>query len=144
MALLLSDKSYLKIDSAGNFSIYKNKTARAKEKKLDSQPIIEKYKQLINENEVSSELLYYKEDAAEEYLKILAESNKYLHALQYGLTDEEFPIMSKFFPNINDSLPKIIFSGQIGLPRKNMTTEEVYEFIKECELFGNRNEVKDI
>ena len=32
MALLLANKSYLKIDSNGNYIIYKNKTARAKEK----------------------------------------------------------------------------------------------------------------
>lgn len=144
MALLLSDKTYLKIDSQGNFIKYKNKTARNKEKKLDHQQIIDKYNQLIAEHAVSQELLYYKKNAAEEYLQIVNESNSYMHALQHGLTTEEFPIMSEFFPNIKDSLPKIIVSGRIGLPRKNMTTEEVYEFIKRCEIFGKIDEVKDI
>ena len=144
MALLLSDKTYLKIDSQGNFIKYKNKTARNKEKKLDHQQIIAKYNQLITEHTISQELLYYKENATEEYLQIVNESNSYMHALQSGLTTEEFPIMSEFFPNIKDSLPKIITSGKIGLPRKNMTTEEVYEFIKRCEIFGKIDEVKDI
>ena len=143
MALLLSDKTYLKIDSQGNFIKYKNKTARNKEKKLNNQQIIDKYNQLITEHAISKEILYYKENAAEEYLQIVNESNSYMRALQYGLTTEEFPIMSEFFPNIKDSLPKIITSGKIGLPRNNMTTKEVYEFIKRYEIFGKIDEVKD-
>ena len=143
MALLLSDKTYLKIDSQGNFIKYKNKTARNKEKKLNNQQIINKYNQLITEHAISKEILYYKENAAEEYLQIVNESNSYMRALQYGLTTEEFPIMSEFFPNIKDSLPKIITSGKIGLPRNDMTTKEVYEFIKIYEIFGKIDEVKD-
>ena len=144
MALLLSDKTYLKIDSQGNFIKYKNKTARNKEKKLNNQQIINKYNQLITEHAISKEILYYKENAAEEYLQIVNESNSYMRALQYGLTTEEFPIMSEFFPNIKDSLPKIITSGKIGLPRNDMTTKEVYEFIKIYEIFGKIDEVKDV
>ena len=144
MALLLSDKTYLKIDSQGNFIKYKNKTARNKEKKLNNQQIIDKYNQLITEHAISKEILYYKENAAEEYLQIVNESNSYMRAIQYGLTTEEFPIMSEFFPNIKDSLPKIITSGKIGLPRNNMTTKEVYEFIKRYEIFGKIDEVKDV
>ncbi len=144
MALLLANKNYLKIDSSGNYIIYKNKTARNKEKKLDHQLILNKYNQLIEQHNLTAEILYYKDGAAEEYLKIIDESNSYGYALQCGLTDEEFPIMSEFFPNIKDSLPTLIAKGRIGLPKKNMTTGEVYEFIKRCEIFGKIDEVKDI
>lgn len=144
MALLLADKSYLKIDSNGNYIIYKNKTARAKEKKLDFQTVINKYNQLLEENKLSGELMYYNTEAADYYLKILDESNRYMQAVQYGYTNEEFPIITEFFPSIKNSIPTIIRSGGIGLPKKNMTTEEVYEFIKRCEIFGKIDEVKDI
>ena len=144
MALLLADKSYLKIDSNGNYIIYKNKTARAKEKKLNHKTVFDKYTQLLEENKLSSELLYYNIDAANHYFEILDESNKYARAVQNGYANEEFPIMAEFFPNIKDSIPTIISSGGIGLPKKNMTTEEVYEFIKRYEIFGKIDEVKDV
>ena len=143
MALLLANKSYLKIDSNGNYIIYKNKTVRAKEKKLNHQTIFDKYIQLLEENKLSSELLYYNTDAANYYFEILDESNRYARAVQNGYTNEEFPIMAEFFPTIKDSIPTIISSGGIGLPKKNMTTEEVYEFIKKYEIFGKIDEVKD-
>ena len=144
MALLLADKSYLKIDSNGNYIIYKNKTARVKEKKLNHQTVFDKYSQLLKENKLSSELMYYNDSAANYYLEILDESNRYAQAVQHGYTNEEFPIITEFFPNIKDSIPAIIRAGGIGLPKKNMTTEEVYEFIKRCEIFGKIDEVKDI
>ena len=143
MALLLADKSYLKIDSNGNYIIYKNKTARAKEKKLNHKTVFDKYTQLLEENKLSSELLYYNTEAANRYFEILNESNKYARAVHNGYTNEEFPIMAEFFPNIKDSIPTIISYGGIGLPKKNMTTEEVYEFIKRYEIFGKIDEVKD-
>ena len=89
-------------------------------------------------------MLYYNIEAANHYFEILNESNKYARAVQNGYTNEEFPIMAEFFPNIKDSIPTIISSGGIGLPKKNMTTEEVYEFIKRREIFGKIDEVKDV
>ena len=137
-------KNTLFIKSSTNHIIYKNKTARAKEKKLNHQIVFDKYIQLLEENKLSSELLYYNIDAANHYFKILDESNKYARVVQNGYTNEEFPIMAEFFPNIKDSIPTIISSGGIGLPKKNMTTEEVYEFIKRREIFGKIDEVKDV
>jgi hypothetical protein len=51
--------------------------------------------------------------------------------------------MSKYFSNIKDSLPLIIKSGNIGVP-KNKSIEEIYDYIKQQCFFGPIDEIKDI
>jgi hypothetical protein len=68
MALQLKDKTYLKIDTEGNYTIYKNKTARNKEKKVSSQEIVNKYKEILENYHLDAELVYYAPDIIKEYM----------------------------------------------------------------------------
>lgn len=143
MALQLKDKTYLKIDTKGNYTIYKNKTARNKEKKVSSQEIVNKYKEILENYHLDAELVYYAPDIIQEYMDWKSEYDNYLTALQYRDFKFEFPLMSKYFSNIKDSLPLIIKSGNISVP-KNKSIEEIYAYIKQQEFFGPVDEIKDI
>ena len=142
MALQLKNKTYLKIDADGNYSIYKNKTARNKEKKLSSAEVIAKYREILNGYTLDAEAVYYAPDIVNKYIAWKEEYNNYLTALQYQNLNYSFPLISQYFSNVKDSLPQIISRGQLGVPQ-NKTTKEVYEFIKQHELFGSKDEVKD-
>lgn len=143
MALQLKDKTYLKIDAEGNYIIYKNKTVRNKEKKLSSTEVIAKYREILNGYTLDAETVYYASDIVNEYIAWKEEYNNYLTALQYQNLNYSFPLISQYFSNVKDSLPQIISRGQLGVPQ-NKTTKEVYEFIKQHEFFGSKDEVKDI
>lgn len=143
MALQLKDKTYLKIDTEGNYIIYKNKTARNKEKKISSQEIINKYKKILENYHLDAELVYYAPDIIKEYMDWKSEYDNYLTALQYRDFKFEFPLISNYFSNVKDSLPIIIEHGTIGVP-KNKSIEEIYTYIKQQEIFGSMDEIKDI
>jgi hypothetical protein len=68
MALQLKDKTYLKIDAEGNYIIYKNKTARNKEKKLSSTEVIAKYREILDGYALDAEAVYYAPDIVNEYI----------------------------------------------------------------------------
>ncbi len=142
MALQLKNKTYLKIDAEGNYAIYKNKTVRNKEKKLSSTEVIAKYREILDGYALDAEAVYYAPDIVNKYIAWKEEYNNYLTALQYQNLNYSFPLISQYFSNVKDSLPQIISRGQLGVPQ-NKTTKEVYEFIKQHEFFGSKDEVKD-
>ena len=138
------DKTYLKIDENGNYVIYKNKTARNKEKKINVKEIIDKYNEILSGYHITAELAYYAPEIVEEYFAWKEEYQNYLIMLDSKRTLRcEFPLMSQYFPNIKDSLPLIIAEGSVGIP-KNKTVKEAYEYIKQHETFGKIDDVKDV
>ena len=143
MALQLKDKTYLKIDTEGNYIIYKNKTARNKEKKLSSTEVIAKYKEILNNYALDAETVYYAPDIVKEYIAWKEEYDNYLAALQYQILNYNFPLIGQYFSNIKDSLPQIVSKGRLGVPR-NKTAKEVYDFVKQHEFFGSEDEIKDV
>lgn len=49
MALKLQNNTYVKLDTLGNFTIYRTKTERLKElKSINSQTVLDKYQEIIS------------------------------------------------------------------------------------------------
>jgi len=145
MALLLKDNSYLKINMDGSYFCYKNRTTRNKEKKTNSQEIIQKYKEIIEEfTSHIEEIRYYAKDKFELYLAWQREFRTYLSSLQTFDTSNKYPLMEQYYPDIKNTIPYIIVKGKIGVPEQITTIEELYKYIKDYEIFGNIDEVKDI
>ena len=141
MALIIKNNNYLRIDGNGNYIIYKNKTARNKEKK--SLPILAKYNEILTELEKDTQEKAYYDP---EYLRTrLAWENElllYKQSISCNINTNKFPLIEQYFPDINQTIPTIIQKGKIWVPQ-NLTQEEVYNFIKKYEIFGKADEIKD-
>ena len=144
MALILQNNHYVKLDAEGNFVIYKNKTARNRLKKITSDEVIEFYRNKIHEfyTDDSSEKAYYgSETDVSEAQAWSEEFSRYCINLANRDRSGKYPLASEYIKNINDSIPEILSTGNIGL--KFDTVDEVYLKVKELEIFGPAEDLKD-
>lgn len=145
MALLLPDNTYLKLELNGDYIIYKNRAARNAAKKTSPKTVIAKYVEIIEQvsAESTAEANYYDSSYNKIVLDWLAEFTRYKNNLQKGITTEHFPLMSQYIKTVDKSIPVIIRKGHIRIPETD-SLEEVYNFIKKCEVFGKLDEIEDI
>ena len=140
MALLIKDNYYFKINLDGSYFIYKNKTARNKEKKAPKpEVIIAKYKEIIAEI-TSIEYQRYHEKTGDEQAWI-EECQKYCLNLQNHKGGEKYPLMEQYFADVANSIPEIVSRGTIGIQAK--TLKELYNYLKQKNIFGEENTTKD-
>jgi hypothetical protein len=137
MALKLSDSNYyIKIDLHGNFKIYKTMKDRALEKKAPKfEDISLKYTSIIKSFRQDRERRYYDPNFVKTLLAWEKEAELYSSSYIRGLHVNNFPLMSKYIPNIAQSLPNIISIGHIWV--KGETLAEVYEYVKKVGYFKN-------
>jgi len=148
MALLLQNKTYLKVYKNGAFEIYKTKASRNRFKKATSpQEVIDKYNEILNSfmNNVSREQAYYDPNAfSDDAIAWQDEAYRYYKNLTNYNTAEEYPLMSQYIQDVKDTIPELVESGEIWVPDTCKNVKDVYEYIKEYEMFGPTTEVKDV
>jgi hypothetical protein len=135
----LSTGYYIKIDLEGNVKMYETPESRALEKTAPTFEIVKaKYLTILNTFFSNKERLYYDPDFNQQFIEWQSEYNCYLRSYFRGLQGNEFPLISKYIANVKDSLPRLIHTGKIRVD--GTTLNEVYEYIKKWEFFG---EVED-
>ena len=147
MALLNEDKKYIVVKQNGVYEVYPSKKARDAYKNAPKpEDIVKKYKELIKKETFNVLKIKRTEDGeqienAQKHLDdLVAEYQIYIGDLnRFNGTKHKFPIISEYFENVKDSIPKIIEMGIINL--KGVTVQEKYEYAKEVKRFG---ETKDI
>ena len=141
MALLLPDSTYVKVDIDGSFLVYKNRTARNREKKAPNpKEIIAKYEEIIFEFS-SDEYIRYHEQTGQEALW-RKEYTQYCLDLRFLRTGNEYPLMAQYYPDVAKTIPVVVNSGTLGLQAE--TVEELYNKIKDAEIFGAADTIKDV
>jgi hypothetical protein len=70
------------------------------------------------------------------------EASLYKRSINRGDTSAEFPLMKKYVKNIKKTIPRIISIGRFAF--KETSIKEIYEKIKQFEIFGTAEEVKDV
>ena len=142
MALLLANKTYLKLELDGQYYIFKNKTARNKLKKYNlSQEIILKYTEILN-NLFDPELGDYDYNASSEIQKWSVEYQQYLHDLSTFTVGNKYPLMEQYYPDISKSIPEVVRTGRLAI--KADTLEELYDKVKRYNVFGPAEEITDV
>ena len=142
MALILKNKQYIKINLNGYYTIYKSKKYRIIDKTNPIyKKILQKYQQIIGEYQ-SAEYQRYHEQSIP-LTAWIAERDNYCHAINAGLTKGDFPLMAKYFPEVNKSLPGIVETGFLGFICRKATLAEAYIAVKNYEIFGPKEEIKD-
>lgn len=143
MALLIKDKYYLKININGEYLLYESEKNRNAVKNATSFiTILKKYSEIIRTMLSDTERRYYDPSFSIEIQDWIDESNLYRACLDNGDTTKKFPLMKKYFKDINNSIPKIIQCGKLGIKANSL--EEMYNKIKQFKIFGNEDEVRDI
>lgn len=144
MALLLPNNTYFKIELDGSYKIYKNKTARNKAKKDDIlKEIANKYNEIILQLS-TDEYQYYVPNAATELRLWELEFKQFYLSLNSYKNPAEFVLIKQFYPNIDKLIPEIVETGKFGWAVQYKSLEEIYNKIKELEIFGKASEIKDI
>jgi hypothetical protein len=140
MALKKVDKNeYIKISLDGTFKIYKAAKERTQEKKAPTfEEIRDKYQEVLTNMRNDHERLYYDPTFRPLLDQWEMEYEKYLQMHLQGKRCKDFPLMTKYIPNIKDSLPELLCEGQLGV--SGNTLAEVYESVKHYGYFG---EVED-
>lgn len=140
MALLTTNNCYIKLNIDGNYSIYKTKADRSAElKKTNSEAIIKKYEQLLNEATPTEERGYYVPNAYDNYNKINEEFHRYLYNLSINNVTDTYPIMHEYYKTVEKTIPEIVATGK--LPFKANTLEELYNKIKQYKVFGETEDI---
>lgn len=131
---------YIKLDLDGTFIIYKTTTERVLEKNAPSfKTISAKYQSIISAMYADTERVYYDPKFKRLISDWETEYARYANTAQRREKGTDFPLMKQYFENIENSLPKIILTGQVGV--YNATTlQEVYDQVKHYQYFG---EVED-
>lgn len=144
MALLIKD-SYIKLDIDGTYTIYKTKAARNRIKKTTNfEDVINKYYEILDKLTLP-EYIYYNQNAYKEIAIWKAEFNYYYYNLTNSIYGAKYPLMEKYIPDIAKTIPEIISTGKLGyLAARVNTLEELYKLVKEKEIFGPKEETKDI
>lgn len=115
MALINSSGKYIKLFANGDYEIYPSKKARMLTKNsTSSEVIIQKYVELIQELEQQEELRYYNpSEFNRQYSQLDDEYQLYrLSLMNYDVT-QHYPIMQKYFPDVECTIPHIIENGRI-------------------------------
>ena len=144
MALLLPNNTYFKIDIDGNYTIYKNKTARNRIKRSSSpEKIIQKYDEIIK-SIYSQERNYYDYAGMTAELHIWeTELASYMTDLKNHTLGNEYPLIPQYFPDVSKTIPDVIETGRLGLADRYNTLEEIYNCIKDHEILGPKDEIQD-
>lgn len=137
MALKLTDSNYyIKLDLQGNFIIYRTSKDRSAEKKAPKfNEISAKYDFIIKNLRKDNERRYYDPNFNKEIAAWEKEAEYYNNSHVQGIHTTGFPLMSKYFSNIEKSLPNIVSIGRIFV--KGETLAEVYEYVKKVGYFKN-------
>lgn len=142
MALILPNNMYLKIDLQGNYVLYKNKTARTREKKsTSSKTILAKYREILAEFNTLEYQRYHEKTGIEKLWYL--EYKKYCDNLYAGNAKEDYPLMKEYFADVNKTIPEIITKGTLGIAYYAESLEALYQLIKKCEIFGKAEDIKD-
>lgn len=157
---LLKDTKYIKLEPDGKVSIYISAEARQRQKiATPSTKIILKYNEIlggyqkqlddyINSLGLNLEIiqldrvLYDKLLEDTKLLQILKSLEDISTELYYYESDlsvnkgaqHEFPIMKKYFPDIEDSIPFLLEGCYVCWDTVNI--DEIYNFVKETKFFG--------
>lgn len=143
MALLLTNNRYLKININGEYTIYESEENRNNIKNSVSvYSILNKYTEVIANLLQDIERRYYDPTFEIEIQKWVDEVALYKSCVYSGDTTKKFPLMKKYFKDINKTIPKIIAQGKLGIKANSL--EEMYQKVKNLEIFGSIEEVKDI
>ena len=145
MALLLKDNLYFKIELDGHYVIYKNRAARTRSKKMATTPeqVLAKYAEIL-QSIYSPERNYYDyKNMIKEINEWTTEMNKYIDNLQAGVVTDTYPLMAQYVPEVDKTIPEIVERGYLGLANRYSTLEEVYQCIKNHEIFGPKDKIKD-
>jgi len=161
MGLIKNDGTYIKLEPDGTFMFFTSKEERMLVKNSsNSEDIIQKYDELLKEKyqlmfEAVTKLgltnddyennwdVYYSrvsenpecKSFVDSYFDLMAEYDSYADDLFYQKgTQHEFPIMKEFFPDIETTIPNILYNGKIGISAE--TADEEYEQVKKLEIFG--------
>lgn len=160
MALKKLDNSkYIKLDGDGSIIVYSSLEKRLKQKQATSSSLIlEKYNELITsiDNKINELVIshgYTEEDRGNEDMCEILMALPGLRELmdEAGIiasekfcyqddleaengTDHDFPIISKFFPDVKDSIPDIVERANVVWTSKNI--EDIYKEAKVKSRFG--------
>ena len=138
MALKQLDTNYyIKLDLDGTFKVYAASEDRNAEKLAPSfTQVSAKYQQIIRSLWADKERLYYEPGFREHIIMWETEYSHYLRMHAQGLKQGNFPLIKQYFDNLEDSLPKLLFRGRVGL--RNVTTlQEAYSQAKYFDYFGD-------
>lgn len=145
MALIDIVGCYIKLNKDNSFEIYLNEEARLKVKTSTSAEIINaKYAEILSDlqSDKYAEMRYYDNITYSRlYTGWLNEWQRYT----YNLTNciftetEEYPLMAAYYPDVADSIPKILSRGTLvntSLGDSVETIEEVYLSAKQNKTWG--------
>jgi hypothetical protein len=145
MALINTVGCYIKLNKDNSFEVYTSEEARLRVKNSTSAEIINaKYVEILNDlqSDKYAEMRYYDNiDYAKLYTGWLNEWQRYTYNLTSGnFTEaEEYPLMAAYYPDVADSIPKIVSRGKIintALDCAFETVEEVYQNAKQNKTWG--------
>ena len=140
MALKLTNNQYVKLNIDGSYIIYENDSARTTEKtSTNVKTVILKYQEIINKLKSDQERCYYDPSFLNEIQKWEDEYDRYIKAYINKDLTQKFPLIKKHIKDINQTIPKIIQRGVIGVSANSV--EEVYNKIKRYKIFGETEDV---
>lgn len=145
MALINALGHYIKLNKDNSFEVYISEEARLRVKgSTSAETINAKYAEILNslQSEEYAEMRCYDNRSYSElYTGWLNEWQRYTYNLTSGsfTETEEYPLMAAYYPDVADSVPKILSRGQIGSAVLNCpfeTVEEVYLNAKQRKTWG--------
>lgn len=145
MALIDTVGCYIKLNKDNSFEIYSNEEARLKVKNsTPAETINAKYAEILNDlqSDKYAEMRYYDNTTYFKlYIGWLNEWQRYTYNLTSGsfTEDEDYPLMAAYYPDVADSIPKILSRGTIvttTLDHTFETVEEVYLEAKQNKTWG--------
>ena len=141
MALTNSDDRYIRLLSDGTYLIYASKPDRDREKKAPmAKDIISRYDEIIDSLLADEERQYYDTEAwDEEYSGWNNERQRYLYNLQNYNTGNDYPLMETLLHGVDDSIPKIIESGNLMVETRKANM--MYTLAKDRHYFGETEDI---
>lgn len=145
MALINTLGCYIKLDKDNSFEIYSNEEARLRVKASTPAAIINaKYAEILKDlqSDNYAEMRYYDNITYSKlYTGWLNEWQRYTYNLTNCISTEteEYPLMAVYYPDVADSIPKILSRGTLAnhaLGGSFETTEEVYLSAKQNKTWG--------
>jgi hypothetical protein len=145
MALIDTLGCYIKLNKDNSFEIYSNEEARLKVKgSTPAETINAKYVEILNDlqSDEYAEMRHYDNiNYAKLYTDWLNEWQRYTYNLTSGsFTEaEDYPLMAAYYPDVADSIPKILSRGKIvntALDYSFETVEEAYLNAKQKKTWG--------
>jgi hypothetical protein len=137
MALINSNGRYIKLYKDGSYEVYASEEARKKIKEsTPGKAILTKYEELIADLEKpeQAEFRYYDpEGFAAIYDPLIQEYRNYQYNFANHIIGYEYPIMSKIYPDVADSIQEIV---EAAMPHEYKEVEEAYIKAKQTKRFG--------